>query len=192
MKKLVSVVLVFAMIVSLVSLTGCTSSISKTKTFTSFDILDSDTYTFDVNMAGSRILLYRSGNSFYADMLGEEVLIVDLRRYEFDDDEKIAYYTTISESEFNEMIKKFNRPDVTLIDLKGASLIDSGTNEFRGQMLNYEKIKDSKGIERYVYFDGDTILGYSENGIEIGLHIVSTVPADAFALPADYEVRARS
>jgi hypothetical protein len=201
--KILSLILVSAMILSLA---GCTSSISGTRLFKAFELINADTFTYEIvldipleTLGGlgdeASIFLYRDGNNFKASFLGAPMaFVVNRELIDFDHGAKIIYYDPMSEQEYKNFLDGWIDEGLgtTWVEIKGARLLSSGRDTFQGEETYYEEFRDGNGQEARAFFDGDDIVGLrlkADGGgwSEIPFRIAASVPAGMFDLPEGYQ-----
>jgi hypothetical protein len=189
MKKLLSLLLAAVMILSF---SACKKSVENTKTQKALDVFNGDTYALEMKLIID-LTVYRKVDSLYVSFPGFESYIINKKRYEFDDEKKIAYYEQLGEEEFKEELEQYLKLKDGMIDLEGAKLIGTGKAEFLSEELSYEKISLENGDWAQVYFyENDEMAGFQTenelgNMVDVKYHISKEVPDDVFTIPDGYE-----
>jgi hypothetical protein len=173
--------------------------ISETKIYAVFSLLNTETFSYslvlEIDNQPLKIEMFRNGDDFYANLLNgsTEMLVVDWKHYSFDHEAKIAYESDLSRTQFDELLKRFDGADYSMLDLSEAKLIDTGIADFMGQKREYEEIRDKFGNVHRVFFAEDILVGLKSMNndgewIEIAWFISGTVDEGVFKIPLDYQI----
>jgi len=182
------------------------TDVKETKLYNSIQLIQGETYAMNMTFMGFNFIAYRDGENFYTNMGGVDgILIFDGKRFsrnDIDHENKIAYYTTLTEEEF-EMEVQGGSDFTTMIPLEGIKIKKSGRKNFilqsgddYGEMY-YEEFTDYAKNKSIAYFDdnGD-LFGFAletqgvgtNNMLAFEFSIKGKLPKDAFdMIPEGYK-----
>ncbi|MCL1866948.1 MAG: hypothetical protein FWF82_06025 [Oscillospiraceae bacterium] len=173
--------------------------ISDSKISAALKIFTGDTYSYEIDFGiveGSAISVYRKGDNIYSDLGGIKAYLVDGEYYELSPFNDTATFRVLNKGEIAEQIEKISNPYLSMVDLKGAGIIEVGTDEYGDGELYYENILQKNGESVRAFFDGDMLVGlkckqiesYGGNWLEVKFEVKDEVDDSVFEIPPDLEI----
>ena len=159
------------------------------------ELLEGETYNFSTAISGGTIKVIRVGTNLYYNVWGNTNHIINGNKYQVEDDEKKAFYSPISDEQFEEQLRMFSAHSVFegLVYSAGGRVTDTGEAEFNGETLRYEEITGSDDVKRLVFFDDRGTVGLVQPGrdgemVELEFKVNRDIPEGLFEIPEDYEL----